>query len=141
MFNMETTTLSSLLKHEFTAIMCSLLVSRHLMPIKILKYTFCITFIFNLNFNVSDMYIPVNYVSGRTDSSDTLFTYPSGSSHASYNDASFTPLFFSPDLTVMFPVQGTREAAVRVGYVPCAIHESQGKLCSLCNPRQRQQSG
>ena len=43
--NMETTTLGSLFKYQFTGIMCCFLVSKHLMPIKILEYTLFITFL------------------------------------------------------------------------------------------------
>ena len=55
--------------------------------------------------------MPVLSFSGRVPEGQSLFFYKSGESWSTMNDLTFVPLFFDPDLTVMFPDATLRQTA------------------------------
>ncbi|XP_052780549.1 mucin-like protein [Mya arenaria] len=52
----------------------------------------------------------------RVEEADSLFLYKAGESYSSINDLTFTPVFFNPDLTVMFPNTTERQTAQDICY-------------------------
>lgn len=53
---------------------------------------------------------------GRVAEVDSLFLYDNGDNYTTINDLTFTPVFFNPNLTVMFPVEADRTQAQDICY-------------------------
>ena len=68
---------------------------------------------------------------GQNTAEDTLFTYTTGS-WTSYTNPSFVPLFFNPDLTVMFSDSSTRLTAIQLCYDSQATSDPNPSLHRAC---------
>lgn len=77
---------------------------------KLVKYTFSLDQHNNLS--------PKFYTSfiGRVGEVDSLFLYDNGDTYSSINDLTFVPVFFNPNLTIMFPDDADKTQAQDICY-------------------------